>query len=487
MKRVALAVAVSLIAVAANAETQGAANPGFEQLQSDGTPAAWLSLRGPGMQSFTSTKGRHGKGGRLRVSGGAVAIGSVAQKIDAAPYRGKLVRLTATFRTAATAQVGPFLTILRPTPYMVGFAEDDSMRPARPGKWQQETITGRVAQDATAIWIGVKVVGDADVTIDDVRLEEPSGHGKPPTPVALAYLDQAIAILRAHHINSANADWPRLISEAHAEIAGAKTSADTYSAIADLIEALGERHSFLQPPPSQAQIDAAAHPRANGVPQGVELPSETLLDGRVGVVRMPGLNLYAPGGARSAEVYQETLRAALLQLDKAPLCGWIVDLRNNTGGDMWPMLNGLDPLLGSAPFGYVVDKGGKTAWERVGGRIGVGQVVSDPQAPPAFVLRHASTPVGILLGPRTASSGEITALALIGRPRVRTFGAPSAGFLSANIVVPMSDGANLAVTTSLIADRSGAVYSGTIQPDVVTDPDFAEAAAKTWIEQQCVK
>jgi len=488
VRHIGVAAAASLVAMAVHAQTPGIANPSFEELRPDGTPTSWFAPPGPGTQSFTSGKGRHGKGGRLRVSGGPAAMGTVVQNIDPAPYRGKLVRLRVKVRAAAPAQAGPFLTILRPEPYRFGFAEDHSSRPAPVGQWREAAITGRVAQDATAIWIGVKAVGDADITIDEVRLEEPHGHGEPPSPQALAYLDQAIAILRAHHINSAKADWPRLITEAHAEIAGAKTPADTYFVIRDLIDQLGVRHTFLMPPPSPAQIDAAAKAGPSGVVAGTEMPSSALVDGRVGVVRLPSLDTFAPGGAERARTYPAMLRAALEQLDKAPLCGWIVDLRNNSGGNMWPMLAGVDPLLGNSPFGFFVTTGGATqSWVRTPSGIVAVSAQNTPPVAPAFALTHAAAPLAVLIGPRTSSSGEMTALALIGRAGVRTFGGNSSGFLSGNLVLPLPDGANIAVTEVLVRDRTGKDYPEMIHPDVPSDPDAAEAAATAWIVQQCGK
>jgi len=108
-------------------------------------------------------------------------------------------------------------------------------------------------------------------------------------------------------------------------------------------------------------------------------------------------------------------------------------------------------------------------------------------APPAFALTHAAQPLAVLIGPRTGSSGEMTALALIGRAGVRTFGGKSAGFLSGNTVYPPPDGAQLAVTEVLVQDRTGKTYRDVIDPNVSADPDAAETAAKAWVEQQCAK
>jgi C-terminal processing protease CtpA/Prc len=66
---------------------------------------------------------------------------------------------------------------------------------------------------------------------------------------------------------------------------------------------------------------------------------------------------------------------------------------------------------------------------------------------------------------------------------VRSFGANSAGFLSGNIVLPLPDGAHLAITEVLVQDRTGKDYSETIQPDVPAAD--AEQAARGWIARQC--
>ena len=49
----------------------------------------------------------------------------------------------------------------------------------------------------------------------------------------------------------------------------------------------------------------------------------------------------------------------------------------------------------------------------------------------------------------------------------------------------MPDGAHLGVTVERVGDRTGKVYSGTIQPDVPIELGAAEQAAQAWLEQRC--
>ena len=78
----------------------------------------------------------------------------------------------------------------------------------------------------------------------------------------------------------------------------------------------------------------------------------------------------------------------------------------------------------------------------------------------------------------------MTAVALIGRPGVRTFGTDSAGFTTGNGTFQLSDGALLVITSVFIRDRTGKSYDGVIVPDVVTGPD-AQGEAVRWLSAQC--
>lgn len=179
------------------------------------------------------------------------------------------------------------------------------------------------------------------------------------------------------------------------------------------------------------------------------------------------------------------MKDGLLKADKSSSCGWILDLRDNGGGNMWPMMKGLDPLLGDAPFGsFVLADRFRQPWRRGGANIfpHSGEL---PPSPPAFTLHNSAAPIAILIGPMTVSSGEMVAIAPIGRENVRVFGTASAGFTTANMTHKLKDGAVLAVTVSGVADRTGRYYSGPIEPDERSELAFTEAAATKWLLDRC--
>lgn len=93
-------------------------------------------------------------------------------------------------------------------------------------------------------------------------------------------------------------------------------------------------------------------------------------------------------------------------------------------------------------------------------------------------------PVALLIDGDTASSAEATLLAFRGLDYARSFGSPTAGYASANMVVDTYDNAGLMITMAKDRARTGEEFSDDpIQPDVVSEDP--EADAMTWLQQQC--
>ena len=190
------------------------------------------------------------------------------------------------------------------------------------------------------------------------------------------------------------------------------------------------------------------------------------------------------------QAFARMLQSWLRSEDQRRPCGWIVDLRQNGGGNMWPMLAGIAPLLSTDPkhrevIGAFVRGAEHQTW-----RIESGQVLLGDRSPvrldsPVYVLRHPAPPIAVLFGPRTASSGEALALAFRGRPATRSFGQKTAGYSTANVPTPLPDGSRLLLTVSVSVDRNLKGDGGKLEPDVaVGDGVEAESAARSWLMAQ---
>jgi C-terminal processing protease CtpA/Prc len=104
---------------------------------------------------------------------------------------------------------------------------------------------------------------------------------------------------------------------------------------------------------------------------------------------------------------------------------------------------------------------------------------------PGYLPSLVGAPVAVLTGPRTASSGEATVLAFRGRAQTRSFGQPTAGVSTANVVRRLVDGSALVLTTSVMRDRNGHGDGRKIAPDQATVGDATTvAAAEAWLLAQ---
>ena len=301
------------------------------------------------------------------------------------------------------------------------------------------------------------------------------------SPSAKRYLDEALDLMATRSVDRRRVDWAALRRELMRQVSGARTPSDTYPAIYAALVALGNPHSvFLPPQPATDQ--GPAFPGAG--PPG-RVPKGTPVAPNLAQLAIPGIF----GPEQAVLEYVRAGTAAVAVLDAAGPCGWIVDLREDDGGNMWPMLVVVAPLLGSGTFGFFEDADGhRSPWG-----LRDGAPVLDGK-PFYTELRHEyrlqrPRPTG--RGADRAAdheSGEAVLIAFKGRPDTRVFGHPTAGLASANAGFALSDGATLLLTTANDVDRLGRVYGNSpIPPDA--PPDDAVAgdptvhAATTWLRQ----
>jgi len=308
-----------------------------------------------------------------------------------------------------------------------------------------------------------------------------------PHTAAIAYLDSAISLMRTRAFYRRRVNWDSVRANAHLQTAGATSPAETYNAIRQALLALSDRHSFLQPAPTSA----AATSVASAIP--VDSLTAELLDGRFGFVHVPTFSPLVSGANSTA--LADTLQALIRQVDTRDPCAWIVDVRHNRGGNMWPMLAGVGPILGNDDrVGAFVDADSiVTTWFYSNGASGTisrsGQrSIAAQTSRAAYVLRRPNPPVAILTDSLTASSGEAIVVAFRGLARARSFGGATAGVPTANASFPLPDGATLFLMVALDADRNGTWYSQRIPADqpifLSTRPQTDDAvvtAAKNWL------
>lgn len=187
------------------------------------------------------------------------------------------------------------------------------------------------------------------------------------------------------------------------------------------------------------------------------------------------------GTAEQAAALAVSLQGQIKAQDSEDLIGWIVDLRNNGGGNMWPMITGIGPILGEGIAGYFASPdGAKTPWTySAGASMAGGNTIISVAQP--YVLINSAPKVAVLLDNGVASSGEVVAISFIGRPNTKSFGSATCGLSTANAAYPLSNGYTLILTTAKLADRNGTVYGVPVQPDQVSTNATIVQDAVAWL------
>ena len=224
----------------------------------------------------------------------------------------------------------------------------------------------------------------------------------------------------------------------------------------------------------------------------INLPPRVLRFGKISYLELPGY--VGDGQIEGLGTYGDVAQKAIAESDQSPSCGWVVDLRRNGGGNMWPMIVAAGPIVGEGNIGSYVVGQTRTSWSYRNGASYAGQeVASRLEGMSAYTLKNPKPSVAVLVSRITASSGEAALIAFIGRENTRTFGEPTNGLPTVNDLYELEDGAALVITESYMADRNGTTYDDIIRPDqeVVTDwanvgndKDEALSTASRWLQDQ---
>ena len=281
-----------------------------------------------------------------------------------------------------------------------------------------------------------------------------------PTTEGEMYLEAALDLIETHSLHRFEINWPALRESVWSSAGSLQTSADAHAPIRYALELVGDDHSRLL----TATDTAGSQTSLNERPVIREAPN----DGGhpvLGYVRVPEAT--GPDISELATDYHRELE----EVHSLGVCGWIVDLRGNFGGSMWPMIAGLGPLLGEGVLGYYLHPDStRVPWAYEGGKaLRDGSVVVEVADP--FGPIDPSPPVAVLVDRATASSAEAVFISFFGRMRTRSIGARTAGFSTSNRAFVLSDGAILLITTSVMADREGRGYGGRVWPDTLVSGD----------------
>lgn len=280
-------------------------------------------------------------------------------------------------------------------------------------------------------------------------------------PSAETYGKNALSTIDKNGIFAGNDEWKSTYNECLKMIENAKSYDDTYDAIKKALSVGGGKHSMLMTK-SESQDTTESYDEV--------LPTVSL-DGDIAIIKLPDFLGTAEAGQKYAKVAEDFIHE-----NRDKIKGVVLDLRGNTGGDMGPMATAVSSLLPDGELVYyhyrsydipVTLKNGVVSNAGTGGKS-------------LYPEEKLNVPVAILTDDMTASSGEALTLCFRGLERTRTFGAPTAGYTSVNMLYNMYDGAQMYLTVAFDKARTGEIFKETpIEPDVATDSPLE--AALEWL------
>ncbi len=266
------------------------------------------------------------------------------------------------------------------------------------------------------------------------------------------------------------------------KIAGpAKKYSDCFVAIEFLLESLrqyGDYHSFFM------KADAVTNWLNTGSEiRKIKYPSYRIIDD-CGYIEVTGFH---GGNQKMILAFADSLQHILQILGSSNIKGWVIDLRRNDGGNQEPMIAGLGPLFDSEKLGALIDVNNKAmGWYYNNGKYWTddsnGWSVSNP------LTLKKKLPIAVLISNQVGSSGEIVTISFIGNHHTKSFGQPTMGLTTGNGSFDLADGSRMFLACSIMSDRNGQAYKGSISPDVQIDQmivdkvDVCLSAAIEWIK-----
>lgn len=291
------------------------------------------------------------------------------------------------------------------------------------------------------------------------------------------YIDSALYIMESKSLFAKNVNWKNVRDSTYQLGKNANNIQESFIAIKYAFEQLNDSHGILA---SQNDYHRIPLPINFSEVLSPGIKSEflkgnrfvhQLLPGKIAYLRVPTMPITEQ---EDIDDLGNTLRNLLCELLTENPSGLILDLRMNSGGNSAPMLSGLGPVFHKEVIGYGVDKDGNLLHEI---KLTDGVVIGENGEKMVNIQNSCMTnpemPIAVLIGPSTASSGEILAYLLQSQPNIRAFGEPSLGFCNATQgFFFMEQKGYLLLTVQMIADANQSInIDMKVIPDVYIKSD----------------
>ena len=285
-------------------------------------------------------------------------------------------------------------------------------------------------------------------------------------------INQMISIAEQNSLNKNTIDW----SQARSSVVEKLEQDGFRLAVIRLLQILGDSHSFyLSPDGNQSIIFSQIQCVSN-------FNMFDMSNDSIGYLRIDGFS----GTDEQALKFVDDLQLIIERQDGPGIVGWVIDLSKNTGGNMYPMIAAMGPIIGDGVLGYFIDADGNElewGYDTDGSYVGdVSNKVTSLSKP--YEIKSTDYKIAVITDGVTASSGEAAAISLKGADDVLFIGSATCGLSTANQNFNLSNGGSFVLTVSTMSDRNKTKYGNKVDVDIVeTRPSEIEKRVISFFSQ----
>lgn len=197
----------------------------------------------------------------------------------------------------------------------------------------------------------------------------------------------------------------------------------------------------------------------------------------IGYISVPGLNI-EPSLSNQEQInmsseYISNIQKQIQKEDGKVLDAWLIDLSNNHGGNMWPMLIALEPFFDQKILGHFIYNTDTIRWQVENEEVYSIDITNNqefnytqklcPKCKP-YTLKN-DVKIAVLISHQTSSSGEAAAITLQSLDKTTLFGCTTSGFATANQTYQIEENELLVLTTSEMANDDYNTFPNGIHPN----------------------
>lgn len=348
--------------------------------------------------------------------------------------------------------------------------------------WKKVSVDIWVSPKAKTLRIGATLSGSGNLLIDDFKIEPVEIEECEMDPSYLAFMEECMDTIMTHSLYKDDIDRDQLMKHWKRLSSCAESIEKVQNEMGNILRLI-DNHSFYMP---LKKVEDWQSPTPSDKKSMTTFSKGHHIDENYAYIWMP---FFSSGDNGAGVRFADQMQYLIDSLDNKNIKGWVLDLRDNQGGNCWPMLAGIGPILGEGTCGYFQYGNEFASWAyEKGASVSSGGRVTEITK--EYIPFIKNPKVAVLTGPQTASSGEVVTGAFKNRPGARSFGQHTGGYSTGNQNFGLSDGSMIFLASSVYTDRDKNAYLHGIPPDVEiaddkeTEKDETLEAAVKWLKSQ---